>query len=61
MKVLLLILLSLLYIVLCTLIFEYTINTASDTSLTLTGIITWLVISFFYFRYLFKNLKKLKL
>lgn len=59
MKTLLLVFLSLGYIVACTLIFEYTVNEVSNTWLTLSGIITFLLISFFYFRYLFKNLKKL--
>ena len=59
MKILMLVLISLVYIFLCTQIFEYTINEASNTWLTVAGVIALIVLSYFYFKYLIRNLKKL--
>lgn len=49
---------SLLYILALTLLFEYTINEVSNTILTITGVCVLVILSYFYFRYIFKTLKR---
>lgn len=50
--------LTLVYIYLLTILFEYCINKASNSLLSLAGVLLFLVISFGYAAFLFKSVKK---
>ena len=57
-KVFFLVVVTLVYIYLLTIIFEYCINEVSSTAITLAGVVLGLLISIFYARLIFKILKK---
>jgi len=57
MKIIIALIITLFYIFLVSQLFEYTVNEASNTILTLAGIVVFIFISYFYFRYIIKTLK----
>lgn len=57
-KILLLVVFTLVYIFLLTVLFEYFINKPSDTLLTLSGLLLFFLVSFIYVTILIKTFKQ---
>lgn len=57
-KIVVLLLVTLSYVFLLTVIFEYCINEASSNLLTATGILLFIFLTLFYIKFLLKTFKK---